>query len=160
MAIQNEYSLWTRYPDLGLVQTCAELGTAFVPFSPLARGMFSEVDLDPTRFSDTDFRKDGPRFLEPNFTANMAYIRHLRAFAAKRGWTTSATALAWVLDQGDHLIPIPGTRTAAHLREWVGACEIEFSGADREELARILPVGWAHGDRYSDAKIVGVERYC
>lgn len=159
-AIQNEYSLWTRGPELGLIQTCAELGTAFVPFSPLARGVLSDFDLSPPQFTDKDFRKDGPRFIEPNYTANMEYVHAFRVFAQARGWSTAAAALAWVLDQGDHLIPIPGTRTAAHLAEWVGASEIRFSDTDRAEIARILPVGWAHGDRYSDAKIIGIERYC
>jgi aryl-alcohol dehydrogenase-like predicted oxidoreductase len=159
-AVQNEYSLWTRYPDLGLIQTCRELGTTFVPFSPLARGMFGEARLDPADFGDMDFRRTGPRFQEPNFTANSDIIAKFRDFAHARGWTTSAAAIAWVLDQGEHLIPIPGTRSAAHLAEWAGACEIEFTDADHTEIARLLPVGFAHGDRYSDAQIVGVERYC
>ena len=160
MAVQNEYSLWTRGPDLGMVQTCAELGTAFVPFAPLGRGILSDHDIIPADFDDIDFRKESPRFLTPNFAFNMEYVRAFRAFAAARGWASSAVALAWILDQGDHLIPIPGTRSPAHLGEWVAASEIAFSDADRAELARVLPVGWAHGDRYSDAKIIGIERYC
>ena len=117
-AVQNEYSLWTRYPELGLIQTCEELGTTFVPFSPLARGMFSETRLDPAEFSQKDFRKNNPRFLEPNFSFNAARVAAFRDFAESRGWTTSAAALAWVLDRGKHLVPIPGTRTALHLGEW------------------------------------------
>lgn len=159
-AVQNEYSLWTRLPDLGMVQACAELGTTFVPFSPLGRGIFGDTDLDPATFGDTDFRKNNPRFIAPNFTRNMTRVREFRAFAQRRGWTTAATALAWCLQQGDHLVPIPGTRSAAHLMEWADADQIIFSRSDREELDRILPVGWAEGDRYSDAQIVGVERYC
>jgi aryl-alcohol dehydrogenase-like predicted oxidoreductase len=159
-AVQNEYSLWTRYPDLGLIQACRDLGTTFVPFSPLARGMFGEARLDPADFGDMDFRRVGPRFQEPNFTTNSEMVAEFRKFAHSRGWTTSAAAIAWVLDQGDHLIPIPGTRSAAHLAEWAGACEIEFTDADRAEIERILPAGFAHGDRYSDAQIVGIERYC
>ncbi|NOX73364.1 MAG: aldo/keto reductase [Alphaproteobacteria bacterium] len=159
-AVQNEYSLWTRYPDLGLIQACKELGTTFVPFSPLARGMFGEAHLDPASFAEGDFRRNGPRFQEPNFTANSDMIARFRTFAHGRGWATPAAAIAWVLDQGDHLIPIPGTRSAAHLADWAGACEIAFTDANRAEIARLLPVGFAHGDRYSDAQIVGVERYC
>lgn len=159
-AVQNEYSLWTRQPELGLLQACEEFGTTFVPFSPLGRGILGDTDLDPATFRDTDFRKNNPRFLEPNFSANMDYVKGLRAFAAERGLTTAAVAIAWTLHQGDNMIPIPGTRTAAHLNEWAAADEINFSAADLAELERILPVGWAHGDRYSDAQIAGIERYC
>ena len=159
-AVQSEYSLWSRLPELGMIQACAALGTAFVPFSPLARGMFTDVDLDPASFGERDFRKANPRFLGRNFRQNMDGVRRLRAFAAERGWATAATALAWTLDQGEHLIPIPATRSAAHLLEWKGADEIAFSDADRAELERILPVGWAMGDRYSYGQLVGIERYC
>jgi aryl-alcohol dehydrogenase-like predicted oxidoreductase len=159
-AVQNEYSLWTRLPDLGLVQTAKELGTTFVPFSPLGRGILSDHDLDPAAFGDTDFRKNNPRFIDPNFDFNMEHVRALRTFARDRGWTTSAVALAWTLHQGDHIVPIPGTRNPAHLMEWADADEIIFTESDRAALADIMPVGWAHGDRYSDAQIVGIERYC
>ncbi len=159
-AIQNEYSLWTRYPDLGMIQTCSELGVCFVPFSPLGRGMLTDTFPNPSRFEKDDFRKNMPRFLEPNFSANCKIISSFQKFAKSRGWTTSATALAWVLDQGEHIIPIPGTRNAAHLREWTSAININFSEEDRTEIKNILPVGFAHGDRYSDQQIVGIERYC
>lgn len=159
-AVQSEYSLWTRLPELGMIQTCAALGTAFVPFSPLARGMFSDVDLDPGNFGPKDLRGSNPRFLGRNFRQNMDYIRALRAFAAARGWTTAAVALAWILQRGDHLIPIPATRSAKHLAEWAGADEIVFSAEDKAELDRILPVGWAMGDRYSYPQLIGIERYC
>jgi aryl-alcohol dehydrogenase-like predicted oxidoreductase len=159
-AVQNEYSLWTRYPELGLVQACRELGTTLVPFSPLARGMFSENRLNPETFGEKDFRRLQPRFMEPNYAANADQVAAFRTWANGRGWTASAAALAWLLDQDDTLIPIPGTRSAAHLNEWAGACEIAFTDDDRAEIARLLPVGWAHGDRYSDAQLVGIERYC
>ncbi len=159
-AVQSEYSLWTRLPELGMLQACAELGTAFVAFSPLARGMFTETDLDPASFGETDFRKRNPRFTPRNFALNMAGVKRLRAFAAARGWTASATALAWVLDQGDHLIPIPATRSAQHLQDWQAAAEITLSEADRTELSRLLPAGWAMGDRYSYGQLAGIERYC
>jgi len=159
-AVQSEYSLWTRQPELGMIQTCAELGTAFVPFSPLGRGILGDTELDPAAFSDKDFRKNNPRFKPRNFRHNMEYVRRLRDFAHARGWTTAATALAWTLHQGDHLIPIPGTRSSAHLLEWKGADEIVFSAEDKAELERILPVGWAMGDRYSYPQLIGIERYC
>ena len=159
-AVQNEYSLWTRYPDLGMLQACMDLGVTFLPFSPLARGMLTETYPDPAGFAVTDVRKNMPRFLEPNFSANCMLISGFRDFALSRGWNTSCAALAWVLDQGDYLIPIPGTRSGEHLSEWAGACEIQFTDEDRAEIDRLLPVGFAHGDRYSDEQIVGIERYC
>ena len=159
-AVQNEYSLWTRLPDLGMVRTCAELGTAFVPFSPLARGMFGHAFPDPASFAKGDIRANNPRFQEPNFSANKAAIQDFKDFCDRRGWSPAATAIAWTLDQGDHLIPIPGTRTAAHLRELADAAEITFTDNDRTEIDRLLPTGFAFGDRYSDAQTVGAERYC
>lgn len=159
-AVQNEYSLWTRYPELGMIRACRELGTTFVPFSPLGRGIFGEQRLNPDEFGENDFRNGAPRFVEPNFTYNSDQVDAFRQFAHSRGWTTSAAAIAWVLDQGDHLVPIPGTRSAAHLNEWAAACDIRFTDADRAEIDRLLPPGFAHGDRYSDAQIVGIERYC
>lgn len=159
-AVQNEYSLWSRQPELGLIDLCAELGIAFVPFSPLARGMLGSDYPDPSAMGKADFRRQNPRFMEPNFSANKALIDPFKDWAASRGWTASAAALAWVLDKGDHLLPIPGTRTAAHLKEWAAAWEISLTEADKAEVARLLPAGFAHGDRYSDAQIVGIERYC
>lgn len=159
-AVQNEYSMWTRLPELGLIEACADIGATFVPFSPLGRGILGDTDLSPSNFKDTDFRKNNPRFIEPNYSANMKHVRELRDFAEARGWSTAAVAIAWTLQQGKHLVPIPGTRSADHLMEWADADEIIFSNADWAELGRIMPLGWAHGDRYSDTQIVGVERYC
>jgi aryl-alcohol dehydrogenase-like predicted oxidoreductase len=159
-AVQNEYSLWTRGPELGLIQACAELGVAFVPFSPLGRGVFGAVFPDPATMADTDFRTRLPRFTEPNYTYNRAALEPFKAFARSRGWSVAAAALAWVLDQAAHLIPIPGTRTADHLAEWAAADAITLTDADRAEIKRLLPVGFAHGDRYNDSQIIGVERYC
>lgn len=159
-AVQNEYSLWSRQPELGLIQACAELGVAFVPFSPLARGMLGETSVDPAQMEDKDWRRSAPRFTQPNFGYNLGYIDGFRAYCRSRGWTVAAAALAWTLDKGDHMIPIPGTRSGAHLREWLGADDIVFTDADRAEIDRLLPPGFAHGDRYSDQQMVGVERYC
>lgn len=159
-AVQNEYSLWTRQPELGLIQTCADLGTAFVPFSPLARAAFGRDILDPDRLPATDFRLSIPRFKEPDWSFNKAKINEFRAFAAARGLTPSALALAWVLAQGDHIIPIPGTRSADHLADWIGASDITLTAEDHAEIAKILPVGWAYGDRYGIEQASTVERYC
>nr|WP_319249165.1 aldo/keto reductase [uncultured Celeribacter sp.] len=159
-AVQNEYSLWTRQPELGVIQTCEELGIAFVPFSPLARGALGEVRLDPESFDDRDFRKVNPRFMAPNWAANMMQVETFRSYAEEKGHKVSALALAWVLHQGGHLIPIPGTRTQEHLADWADAATIGLSEDDLWDIEQILPVGWAHGDRYSDTQMIGVERYC
>ncbi|MDU8944587.1 aldo/keto reductase [Ovoidimarina sediminis] len=158
-AVQSEYSLWTRDPELGMIQACRELGTAFVAFSPVARGMLADRFPDPTTFPEGDFRSPNPRFIEPNYSYNCEVLRPFQAFCASRGWSTSAAAIAWTLDQGDHVIPIPGTRTAAHLRDLAAGAAIAFTEDDRAEIARLLPVGFAHGSRYSDAQWYGVERY-
>lgn len=154
-AVQNEYSLWTRQPELGMIQECARLGVAFIPFSPLARGMLGDVALAQP---NDGFRGNNPRFMEPNFSANTAKIDVFRAFCAARGWTTAATALAWILAKGPHLIPIPGTRKAQNLREWVQ--DIDLTPADLTEIERILPAGFAQGDRYGDHQLMAIERYC
>ena len=158
-AVQNEYSLWTRQPELGLIQTCAELGVAFVPFSPLARGALGRDLFAPETLPETEFRRQIPRFQGVDWQLNRTKIEDFRAYAHNRGLSPPALALAWVLDQGPHLLPIPGTRTAAHLADWVTASEITLTKKDHVEIARILPVGWAYGDRYNDDQAATVERF-
>lgn len=157
MAIQNEYSLWTRLPELGMIQACQMLGVAFIPFSPLARGMLGN---NPITLPTDGFRNTNPRFTEPNFTANTLKINEFRTFCAARGWSTPATAIAWVLSKGDHLIPIPGTRSAANLRQFAQGAHITLTPEDHAEINRILPPGFAYGDRYADHQTLAVERYC
>jgi aryl-alcohol dehydrogenase-like predicted oxidoreductase len=159
-AVQSEYSLWTRLPELGVLQTCRELGIAFVAFSPLGRGIFADRFPDTAGFPPGDFRHGNPRFEEPNYSRNMAAIAPFQAFCRSRGWPVSAAAIAWTLDRGDHVVPIPGTRSAAHLRELWSATTIRFTEEDRAEIARLLPVGFAHGPRYSPAQAAGAESYC
>ena len=160
MAVQNEYSLWSRYPDLGMVQTCKELGTAFVAFSPMGRGIFAQKSPDPTSFEKIDFRYDTPRFSEPNFSKNVAKVEEFKALAADMGTSSPALAMAWVLARGDHLLSIPGTRSAAHLKELTAGAALNLSDDDMQAIDAVLPVGWAHGDRYSRAQWLGAEGYC
>jgi aryl-alcohol dehydrogenase-like predicted oxidoreductase len=160
MAVQSEYSLWTRAPELGLLQTCKELGTTFVAFSPVARGMFA--DRIPTReeFSDEGFRAANPRFAEPNFSYNCAIIQRFNDYAKSQGVHPATMALAWVLRQGDHIIAIPGTRKPEHVEQNAAAGSLKLSEEQLSEIARLLPLGFAHGDRYSYKQHFGIERYC
>ncbi len=130
---------------------------AFIPFSPLARGMLGDA---PISLPTDGFRNTNPRFVEPNFTANTLTINTFRVFCASRGYSTPATAIAWVLSRGEHLIPIPGTRSASHLRQLAVGAEITLTSEDHAEIDRILPPGFACGDRYGDHQLQAVERYC
>jgi aryl-alcohol dehydrogenase-like predicted oxidoreductase len=159
-AVQNEYSLWTRQPELGLIQACRDLGVAFVPFSPLARGALGQTIADPAMMDPTEFRLQIPRFQGDNWQRNLNHIHAFRDLAAARGISPAALAIAWVLTQGDHLIPIPGTRTAAHVADWAAASEIVLSATDHAAIAQVMPAGWAYGDRYNHDQAATVERYC
>ena len=160
MAVQSEYSLWTRLPDLGLLQACARLGTALVAFSPLARGMFSDSPPVPVNLPDGAFLKTNPRFVEPNYSYNAKAVARFATYARDRGYSPAALAIAWTLHRGPHVIPIPGTRSAAHLEENAAGAEIELSAQDMAEIEEVLPVGFAHGDRYSEAQARTPEKYC
>lgn len=159
-AVQSEYSLWSRLPDLGLRQTCEELGVALVAYSPLGRGLFTDKDLDPKHFAEGDFRRNSPRFLEPNLSFNLARVAPFRALASDIGVPSAALAIAWCLAQSDQIIPIPGTRSATHLEDCVAGIHVDMTSDLLAEIERLLPVGWAHGDRYSKAQWNGPENYC
>ena len=158
--VQSEYSLSTRSPDLGLVQTCAELGVAMVAFSPVGRSLLTDSPIPRERIPDLVFLSVNPRFLEPNLSENLAITGRFRALAAEMGTSAAALANAWLLTRGDHVIPIPGTRSVAHLRECVAGADLNLSPEDLARIEAVLPVGWAHGDRYSDEQWIGPERYC
>lgn len=159
-AVQSEYSLSTRAPELGLVQTCAELGVALVAFAPVGRSLLTDHPLPLEVAQGLGFLKQNPRFMEPNYAANIAVTDRLRALAREMGEPTAALAIAWVLSRGEHVHAIPGTRSVAHFRELLRGAELELSDADLAAIEAALPVGWAHGDRYSEAQWVGPERYC
>lgn len=159
-AVQSEYSLSTRAPELGLMQACAELGTALVAFSPVGRSLLTDYPLSPESVSSLPFLAKNPRFTEPNLVANLAVTDQFRALAAEMELPAAGLAIAWLLHRGDHVIPIPGTRSVTHFRELVKGGEIALTAEDLAAIDKILPIGWAHGDRYSAGQWVGPERYC
>ncbi|WP_420338873.1 aldo/keto reductase [Roseibium sp.] len=159
-AVQSEYSLSTRFPDLGLVQTCAELGVAMVAFSPVGRSLLTDNPIPRDRIPDLPFLSGNPRFMEPNLTENLRILEGFQNLAAEMGTTAAGLANAWLLTRGPHVIPIPGTRSVDHLKECISGASLVLSAADLDRVETVLPVGWAHGDRYSDAQWIGPERYC
>ena len=148
-AVQSEYSLFTRDPEDGVLARCRELGIGFVPFSPLGRGMLSGSLTSVEQFEPGDFRRGSPRFSEKNFDANLATVRRLGELAQDKGVTPAQLALAWVLDRGRDIVPIPGTKRRRYLEENIDALEIELSDEDRAVIDDIAPVGVAAGDRYA-----------
>lgn len=159
-AVQSEYSLWSRQPELGMVQACKDLDVAFVAFCPLGRGIFAAQAPDPANFGEADFRKTNPRFLEPNLTRNINAVAPFKDYARDLGTTPIALAIAWLLSRGQHVIPIPGTRSAKHLEDCAKGVDLKLDQAQLAEIERILPAGFAHGTRYSSDQSSGVEGYC
>jgi len=159
-AVQSEYSLQTRSPELGLVQSCERLGASLVAFSPVGRGLLTDTPPTPEKIAGADFYKANPRFTEPNYTANLAITEGFRRLAAELGTSAAALAVAWLLHRSPAVIAIPGTRSVAHLEQLAAGGALALTEADLDRIETVLPVGWAHGDRYSEAQWVGPERYC
>ena len=159
-AMQSEYSLWVRFPELGMLQACAELGVAFVAFSPVARGALSGRVRDIGALPASDFRKNNPRFVGENWRRNLQRIDAYVALAKSFERDPCELAIAWALAQGEHVLTIPGTRYPENLAHNARAAERPLTSAEAAALARILPVGWAAGDRYTDAQWANIERYC
>jgi aryl-alcohol dehydrogenase-like predicted oxidoreductase len=158
-AVQSEYSLWTRNPELGLIQACAEAGALLVAFSPLGRGYLSGVLQEVESFADKDFRHANPRFQGVNWRRNRDRLKPYLKLADQWGMKPATLAIAWTLARAQHIVPIPGTRTAAHLDECAAAAGIDLSEAQLADLERALPLGFAAGERYSDQQWVGIQRY-
>ena len=159
-AVQSEYSLQTRLPELGMVQACEQLGTLFVAFSPVGRGLLTDDPPTPDRVSRSSFFKMNPRFAGENLSRNLVASQPLRDIGRKIGQPAAAVAIAWLLSRGPAVLPIPGTRSTSHLRELLAGCELVLSDELLEEIETRLPPGWTHGARYSSAQSIGPEQYC
>ncbi len=150
-AVQSEYSLWTRDPEQNILETCRDLGVGFVPYSPLGRGFLTGAITKPGDFEEGDYRRNTPRFQGENFDRNLDLVARVRDVAARAGCTPAQLALAWVLAQGEHIVPIPGTKRRKYLEENAGAVEIELNKDQLAELESIFPMGVAAGTRYPEA---------
>jgi aryl-alcohol dehydrogenase-like predicted oxidoreductase len=146
-ALQTEYSLWSRDPEVEILPTVQELGIGFVPYSPLGRGFLTGTIRSLDELDEHDFRRQNPRFAGENLQHNIGIVEQVDAVAADVGATPAQVALAWLLAQGDHIAPIPGTRRVERIEENAAADAIELSG---EQLSRLSSVGEAAGDRYAD----------
>src|SRR5262249_34000671 len=155
-ALQSEYSLWTRDPESEVLPACRRLGVGFVPFSPLGRGFLTGAITSPEDLKEDDYRRHNPRFQGENFTRNLRLADDVKALAAKKVILPSQLALAWVLAQGDDIVPIPGTKRREYLEENAGAVDVELTA---EDLARIdAEVPAASGARYDEAGMASVNR--
>ena len=159
-AVQSEYSLSTRFPELGLLQKTKKLKTAFIAFSPVGRGLLTDRPPTPERVKESPFLNVNPRFLEPNLSENIKAVEGFQKLAQDYGLSTAGLAIAWLIAKDMHIIPIPGTRSTIHLKEMIKGTEKNLTQTDINEIEKTLPVGWAHGDRYSDIQWVGPEKYC
>ena len=156
-ALQSEYSLWTREPEDEILPTCRELGIGFVPYSPLGRGFLTG---QIKRFEDLpegDYRRTAPRFQGGNFQSNLDLVQRVAEIAREKHCTPAQLALAWVLAQGEHIVPIPGTKRRKYLQENIGALDIGLTSDDLVRINELSPRGAAAGSRYPEAmmKLVG-----
>jgi aryl-alcohol dehydrogenase-like predicted oxidoreductase len=147
-AVQTELSLWSRDAEADVLSTVRELGIGYVAYSPLGRGFLTGQITSPEDFPEDDFRRFHPRFTGENFEKNIALVREVEAMAKEKGCTTAQLALAWVLAQGEDIVPIPGTKRRKYLDENIAALDVELSSDDLRRLDEILPPGAAAGERY------------
>jgi aryl-alcohol dehydrogenase-like predicted oxidoreductase len=157
-AVQTELSLWSRDAEAEVIPTVRELGIGYVAYSPLGRGFLTGQIQSPDDFAEDDFRRNHPRFTGENFEKNIQLVREVEAMAKEKGCTTAQLALAWVLAQGDDVVPIPGTRHIKYLDENIGALEVKLTQDDLRRLDEILPPGAAAGARYPERSMATVNR--
>jgi len=157
-ALQTEYSLWTRDVEKEILPTCRELGIGFVPYSPLGRGFLSGRIKQAQDLERGDWRLNTPRFQGENLRCNLEIIRRVEALAKKKKCTPAQLALAWLLAQGNDIVPIPGTKRRVYLEENIRAVEVELTVAELKEIDEKLPVGMTAGDRYPAESMKAVNR--
>ena len=157
-ALQTEYSLWSRDPEDEILPTVRELGIGFVAYSPLGRGFLTGQIRNLDDLDADDYRRTSPRFQGENFSRNLNLVDEIRALAAEKGCTPSQLALAWVLAQGDGIVPIPGTKRRTYLDENVGALDIRLTGDELQRIDRVIPPGAASGERYPGYGMRAVNR--
>ena len=149
--LQTEYSLWTRTPETDVLPVCRELGISLVAYSPLGRGFLTGAFQKPDDFAPDDFRAHSPRFQGENFQRNLELVNKIKEIATEKDCTSAQLALAWLLAQGEEIIPIPGTKRSDRVTENAQAVEIELSSEDQERIESIMPLGAAAGTRYPEA---------
>ncbi|MGZ8740519.1 MAG: aldo/keto reductase [Gaiellaceae bacterium] len=155
-AVQTEYSLWTRDPEAEVLPTCRELGIGFVPYSPLGRGFLAGRFSSPEELDEGDFRRRGPRFTGSNLEANSRLAEKVKEIAAEKDVTPAQLAIAWVLAQGEGLVPIPGTKRRSYLEQNAAAVDNELADADLAQIDAELPE--VRGERYDEAGMAAVNR--
>ena len=147
-AVETEYSLWSRDVEDEILPTCRELGIGFVPYSPLGRGFLTGQIRKFDDFAQDDFRRFLPRFQGENFVKNLVLVDYVKELALQKGCTPSQLALAWLLAQGEDIIPIPGTKRISYLEENIGAVNVQLTARDLQRINEIAPKGVAKGERY------------
>jgi aryl-alcohol dehydrogenase-like predicted oxidoreductase len=157
-ALQTEYSLWTRDPEDEILSTCRELGVSFVAYSPLGRGFLTGQIKRFEGLAADDYRRLSPRFQGENFQKNLELAQHLEQMAAKKGCKSSQLALAWLLAQGEDIVPIPGTKRRTYLEENAAAVEVEVTSEDLRRLDEVAPKGVAAGARYPEHMMALLDR--
>ena len=153
-AVQTEYSMWTRDPESGVLQTCRDLGIGFVAYSPLGRGFLSGRFKSPEELDQSDFRRNGPRFTGENLDANLQLAAKVAEIAQEKGVTPAQLALAWVLAQGEDIVPIPGTKRRKYLEENAAAVDVELSDEDLARIDAELPA--VAGERYDEVGMAAI----
>jgi aryl-alcohol dehydrogenase-like predicted oxidoreductase len=155
-AVQSEYSLWSRDPEDEVLPTCRELGIGFVAYSPLGRGFLAGRFTSPDQLDSGDFRRTGPRFTGENLRSNLRLAEKVREIAAAKGVTPAQLAIAWLLAQGDEIVPIPGTKRRSYLEQNAAAADVELTADDLARIDSELPE--AAGERYDESGMASVNR--
>jgi aryl-alcohol dehydrogenase-like predicted oxidoreductase len=157
-ALQTEYSLWSREPEDEILRTCRELGIGFVPYSPLGRGFLTGRWQRPEDLPADDWRRNNPRFQGDNFRRNLEIVERVRGLAERRGHTPAQMALAWLLAQGEDIVPIPGSKRRNRLEENAAAVDIRLTPEELEEIDALIPAGMASGTRYPEGGMRTINR--